>query len=212
MKGNRVENPKDFSAILAGRPIIAILRGMDLTTSLDIAQRVWDRGIGVVEVPVQDQASFEIFRALNQHGWERNEPVGAGTITDLELLARVLDADAAFTVAPGLDLDVLEASMQAGIPHLPGVGTASEVQAALRRGCRVVKAFPASSLSPSWFREMRGPFPQVDCVATGGIDASNTRAFLLAGAVAVGVGSALRSPSAADAFFDIVEEAVANRL
>lgn len=195
----------DFSAVLRGRPVIAILRGMDLSVALDVAHRVWDRGIGVVEVPVQDEASFETFQAVRLRGLDRGEPVGVGTVTRLELLERVIDAGADFTVAPGFDLAVVEASAEAGVPHLPGVGTATEVQKALLAGCDHVKAFPASSLSPSWFREMRGPFPAATFIATGGIDTSNVKDFLAAGAAAVGIGSALRSQRAADALFDLVE-------
>lgn len=200
-----------FAAVLRQRPLVAILRGMDVSQAVAIAERVWDRGIGIVEVPVQDPASFETFQALLTRGAERGEPVGAGTIVDVELLRRVIDAGASFTVAPGLDLEVLHGSVRAGVPHLPGVATATEVQTAVRAGCTVLKAFPASSLSPRWVREMRGPFPQVSCVATGGVDAGNAAEFLAAGAVALGVGSALQSPSSASELFDIVEEALALR-
>jgi 2-dehydro-3-deoxyphosphogluconate aldolase/(4S)-4-hydroxy-2-oxoglutarate aldolase len=200
-----------FTGILRRRPLVAILRGMGTSEAITIAERVWDRGIGIVEVPVQDSASFGTFQAVLNHGAERGEAVGAGTIVDVELLRRVVDAGASFTVAPGLDLGVLHASISAGVPHLPGVATATEVQTALRAGCAVVKAFPASSLSSRWVREMRGPFPQVSCVATGGIDASNAAEFLTAGAIALGVGSALHSTPSASELFDIVEEALAAR-
>ncbi|WP_235493569.1 bifunctional 4-hydroxy-2-oxoglutarate aldolase/2-dehydro-3-deoxy-phosphogluconate aldolase [Leifsonia sp. Leaf336] len=200
-----------FAGILRQRPLVAILRGMDISEAMTIAERVWDRGIGIVEVPVQDSASFTTFQAVLDQGAERGEAVGAGTIVDIELLRRVVDAGASFTVAPGLDLDVLVGSNSAGVPHLPGVATATELQTALRAGCTVVKAFPASSLSSRWMREMRGPFPQVSCVATGGIDASNAAEFLAAGAIALGVGSALQSASSASELFDIAEEALAVR-
>lgn len=201
-----VSDATGFAGVLRGRPLVAILRGMDVCDAVAVAERVWDRGIGIVEVPVQDPASWETFETVRRAGSERGEPVGAGTVVGLELLRRVVDAGASFSVAPGLDLDVLHASVRAGVPHLPGVATATEVQTALRAGCAVAKAFPASSLTPRWVREMRGPFPQVTYVATGGVDAGNAADFLAAGAVALGVGSVLRSPSAASELFDVVEE------
>jgi 2-dehydro-3-deoxyphosphogluconate aldolase/(4S)-4-hydroxy-2-oxoglutarate aldolase len=86
---------------------------------------------------------------------------------------------------------VAEASRAAGLPHVPGVATASEVQRALATGHTWLKMFPASTLGPRWLREMRGPFPEVSFVATGGIDGDNAVDYLGAGAAAVGVGSAI---------------------
>ncbi|MGI5244133.1 hypothetical protein [Dactylosporangium sp. CA-139066] len=80
---------------------------------------------------------------------------------------------------------------RASQPHLPGVATASEVHHALNAGCRWLKAFPAGSLGPGWLPEMRGPFPEARFVPMGGIDAGNARAYLAAGAAALGVGSAV---------------------
>ena len=95
----------------------------------------------------------------------------------------------------------------AKLPHLPGVATPSEKQSAARLGCTVLKAFPASILSPEWFKAMRGPFPGVSLVATGGIDASNAVAFLDAGATTIAVGSALEDSRQ----LDLVAEIIATR-
>jgi 2-dehydro-3-deoxyphosphogluconate aldolase / (4S)-4-hydroxy-2-oxoglutarate aldolase len=61
-----------------------------------------------------------------------------------------------------------------------------------------VKLFPASSLDPAHVRELRGPFPDIELIATGGVDAASARAFLEAGCVAVGVGGALVRADAAE--------------
>jgi 2-dehydro-3-deoxyphosphogluconate aldolase/(4S)-4-hydroxy-2-oxoglutarate aldolase len=74
---------------------------------------------------------------------------------------------------------------------VPGVATPSEVHGATALGCRWLKAFPAVSLGPSWFSAVRGPFPDVRFVATGGITPATARSFLEAGAAAVGIGSAV---------------------
>jgi 2-dehydro-3-deoxyphosphogluconate aldolase/(4S)-4-hydroxy-2-oxoglutarate aldolase len=128
-------------------------------------------------------------------GRERGMPVGAGTVITPEQVAAASAAGAAYTVAPGLDGVVLAASLAAGMPHLPGVATPTEVQQAVRAGCTWVKAFPASVLGPAWFRELRGPFPRVRTVATGGVDGHTAPQYLAAGASVVGVGSALSDPA-----------------
>jgi 2-dehydro-3-deoxyphosphogluconate aldolase/(4S)-4-hydroxy-2-oxoglutarate aldolase len=74
---------------------------------------------------------------------------------------------------------------------MPGAATPTEVEAAWQSGATFVKLFPASSLGPSFVRELRGPMPEVETIPSGGINGENARQFLDAGAVAVGIGSAL---------------------
>lgn len=184
----------DNSAIadlLGGVSLMAILRGMGVERSLAVATRAWDLGITAVEVPVQTPTDVEALRQVADAARERGLVVGAGTVVTVEHVRQAKDAGAAFTVSPGLDLDVVRASYDAGLPPLPGVATASEVQRALTAGLTWLKAFPASLLGTGWFPAMRGPFPQARFVATGGMGAGNARAFLDAGARVVAVGSAL---------------------
>ncbi|RZU45680.1 2-dehydro-3-deoxyphosphogluconate aldolase/(4S)-4-hydroxy-2-oxoglutarate aldolase [Streptomyces sp. BK022] len=187
-------NPPTFDRVFAEAPVMAILRGMPLDRSVELATLAWDLGIECVEVPVQSRTAAEVLAAVVKAGAERGRPVGAGTVTTPQRLAWAVSAGAAFTVAPGFDAGVARASLDAGLPHLPGVATATEVQAARALGLDWLKAFPAGVLGPDWFRAMRGPFPEVPFVATGGIDASNAAAFLAAGAKVVAVGSALEDP------------------
>ncbi|MBT2483601.1 MULTISPECIES: bifunctional 4-hydroxy-2-oxoglutarate aldolase/2-dehydro-3-deoxy-phosphogluconate aldolase [unclassified Microbacterium] len=180
-----------FDDILREAPLMAILRGMGVERTLAVATRAWDLGITAVEVPVQTSVDVEALRVLAAAARERGLTVGAGTVVTLEHVRQAKDAGAAFTVSPGFDLDIVRASHEAGMPSLPGVATASEVQQALGAGLTWLKAFPASLLGPGWFPAMRGPFPGARFVATGGMDSSNAREFLDAGVRVVAVGSAL---------------------
>jgi len=121
--------------------------------------------------------------------------VGAGTVRTLSQLQAACDAGADFVVSPLLDESILEAALDAGRPAIPGAYTPTEVDRAWRAGATFVKLFPASSLGPAHVRELRGPLPEIELIPTGGIDASNARAFLDAGAAAVGVGSAFVTAS-----------------
>lgn len=180
-----------FTDIFGTVPLMAILRGMGVERTLATATRAWDLGITAVEVPIQTPADIEALRVLAEAARERGLTVGAGTVVSPEHVRQAADAGAAFTVSPGLDIDVVRASHDAGLPPLPGVATATEVQRALDEGLTWLKAFPASLLGTGWFPAMRGPFPQARFVATGGMDSSNARAYLDAGVRVVAVGSAL---------------------
>ncbi len=189
---------------LLATPVMAILRGYDPARTAELAHRAWDLGIQAVEVPIGEPGQVPSLVAAVQAGRERGLPVGAGTVITPEQVAAAAAAGCAYTVAPGLDVAILAASIAAGMPHLPGVSTPTEVQQAVRAGCTWVKAFPASVLGPAWFRELRGPFPRVRTVATGGVDALSAPQYLAAGASVVGVGSALSDPAQVESLAKLV--------
>lgn len=180
-----------FADALAGRPVMAILRNMSVERTVRLSETAWDLGIELVEVPVQSPDAFPALEAAVAAAEQRGKHVGAGTVTSVEQVKRVKEIGAKFAVAPGFDLAVVEAARDHGLPYLPGVATPSEVQAAVAAGLVYLKAFPATVLGTGWFKALRGPFPGVRFVATGGIDANNAEQFLDAGAVTVAVGSAL---------------------
>lgn len=180
-----------FATLFGDVPLMAILRGMGAERTLAVATAAWDLGITSVEVPVQTPADVEALRVLAEAAEERGLTVGAGTVVSLEHVRQAADAGASFTVSPGFDVEVVQASHDAGMPALPGVATATDVQLAMKSGLTWLKAFPASLLGPAWFKAMSGPFPQAHFVATGGMDSTNAAQYLDAGVRVVAVGSAL---------------------
>ena len=193
-----------FEEIFRDVPLMAILRGMGVERTLVTATRAWDLGITAVEVPVQTPTDVEALRVVAEAARERGLTVGAGTVVSLEHVRQAADAGAAFTVSPGFDVDVVRASHEAGMPALPGVATATEVQRAMAEGLTWLKAFPASLLGTGWFPAMRGPFPQARFVATGGMDSGNARSYLDAGVRVVAVGSALEDEAQLPALAELL--------
>ena len=183
-----------FDTLLAG-PVMAVLRGLPPEETVRIARTAWQLGVAAVEVPIGRPEQVPALAAAVAAGRAEGRGVGAGTVLTVEQVAAARVAGAVFTVSPGFDPDVLRASLAADMPHLPGVATPTELHRAVAAGCGWVKVFPASALGPSWFRDIRGPFPDVRLVATGGITAATAADFLRAGADVVGVGSALSDPT-----------------
>ncbi|MHB1489592.1 MAG: bifunctional 4-hydroxy-2-oxoglutarate aldolase/2-dehydro-3-deoxy-phosphogluconate aldolase [Cellulomonas sp.] len=184
----------DFESMFARTQVMAILRGYSVDRTVQLARTAWDLGVVCVEIPVQSRQAVDALAATVEAARGRDVFIGAGTVTTRAAVEDAARAGALFTVAPGLDEVVARASLDAGLPHLPGVATPSDIQRATRMGFAWLKAFPAAVLSPAWISAMRGPFPQVHFVATGGIDSTNARFFLDAGCHGVAVGSALESP------------------
>ncbi len=174
--------------------MLAIVRGVFTGVEIDaVADALLRHGFGTVEVTWNSPDAAEHVARLAA----RADPellVGAGTIVHAEQVRRAVAAGARFLVSPGWDPDVWAAAQRAGVPLLPGVFTASEVQAARAHGARLLKLFPAHLHGPSWMRALSGPFDDVRFVPTGGVTTENLGAYLRAGAFAVAIGSALFRP------------------
>jgi len=187
--------PEGFDQIIGPHRVMAILRGHPPGQAVSLANRIWDAGVELVEVPIATADAVAALRAVIGAGAERGKRVGAGTVVTPEQVRAAAAAGAAYTVAPGLDLAVLAASLSAGLTHLPGVATPTEMQRARAAGCRWVKAFPAGALGTAWVRAVKDPFPDVAIVATGGLRVTDVSDFLSAGARVVALGQALADPA-----------------
>jgi 2-dehydro-3-deoxyphosphogluconate aldolase/(4S)-4-hydroxy-2-oxoglutarate aldolase len=181
--------------LFADQRVMVILRGMSSPdAAADSAHRAWDAGVELVEVPIGQPGDAEALAAVVEAGRSRGKAVGAGTIIAPDRVRAAQKAGARYTVAPGFDPNILELSEQAGLSHLPGVATPSEVQQAWSAGCRWVKAFPANTLGPEWFSAIRGPFPDVRYLATGGVSLAAARSYVDAGASIVAFGASAATP------------------
>lgn len=184
-----------FAEATRRTPVIGVFRGATVERALELSRTAWRAGVELVEVTVETDAGLDALRAVVAAAQGRT--VGAGTVTTRARLDAALEAGAAFIVSPGLHPDVVDECVARDIAVLPGVATATEVAAAADRGIRWVKAFPASVLTPEWVAAMRGPFPEISFVASGGVGPRNAAAFLDAGCRAVASGSSFATPDAA---------------
>ncbi|HET7473666.1 MAG TPA: bifunctional 4-hydroxy-2-oxoglutarate aldolase/2-dehydro-3-deoxy-phosphogluconate aldolase [Candidatus Limnocylindrales bacterium] len=180
----------DVASAIRTHRLVAVLRRIEPRSRLlDLVGELAEDGIRIFEItfdaPSAEDDLIAVARATT------GSVVGAGTIRTVGQARSAVDAGAAFAVSPILDPAVVAAALGSGLPFIPGAATPTEADAAWRAGATFVKLFPASSLGPSFVRELRGPLPEIETIVTGGADAANARAFLEAGAVAVGIGSAL---------------------
>lgn len=185
----------DFEHIVSSDRVMIILRGCPPGQATELAELAWSAGVRLIEVPIGTPTQLETLAAVTRAGQRRGMAVGAGTVITPQLADAAADTGAEYTVAPGFDPEVLSASLSLGMPHLPGVATPTEIQTAYRAGCRWVKVFPAATLGPQWVRAIRGPFPDIHQVATGGISIDAAMDYLDAGAHVVAFGAdAARRP------------------
>ncbi len=170
--------------------IVAVIRLKDPARLQDVVDAISAGGIRAMEVTMSVPGAVELIAGLAP----RMPPgflLGAGTVTDADTARRVIDAGAQFIVSPVFRRAVIAACHAGNIPALPGCFSPTEILDAWEAGADIVKVFPASVLGTAFFRDLRGPLPHVKVMPTGGVTLDNAGEWLKAGAVAVGVGSAL---------------------
>ena len=144
-------------------------------------------GIEQVEVTIDTPGALEAVAGAAGEG----RTVGVGTIVDSEQVRAAAAAGAQFVVSPGLVPEVIETALELGLEPMPGVFTATEILTATAAGARVMKLFPASCGGPSYLRALRGPFPTIAIIPTGGVRIEEVQDYLRAGATAIALGSEL---------------------
>jgi 2-dehydro-3-deoxyphosphogluconate aldolase/(4S)-4-hydroxy-2-oxoglutarate aldolase len=170
--------------------IIPSVRLYSPEDALFAAEAVAAGGIPIVEVPMTIPGGVKVIGEL-----VRRNPgmiVGAGTLFEVEVAHRCLDAGATFLTSTGLDLEILNFGLKRSVVVLPGALTPTEVMAAFKAGADFVKVFPCSQVGgPSYIKALKAPFPQVPLIASGGVNQQTVADFILAGAAAVGIGADL---------------------
>jgi 2-dehydro-3-deoxyphosphogluconate aldolase/(4S)-4-hydroxy-2-oxoglutarate aldolase len=171
--------------------LIAVLRRVEPRDKLfALVDDLAEAGVRVFEITFDSPSAGADLGALRAR-LGSDFVIGAGTIMTTGQMFSAHNAGADFCVAPVLDTALLGISVDHALPFIPGGFTPTELRAAWSGGATFVKLFPASAAGPSFIRELRGPLPDIEVIPTGGVDPSNARALLEAGAVAVGIGSAL---------------------
>ena len=172
--------------------IIAIVRTADTSSAVQGAVPLLDAGITSLELPLTNPGALEAIRQLRAD--HPSAVIGAGSVLDEASAVAAVRAGAQFLVAPNLNVSVIRAGHRYGAAVLPGAGSVSEVVQALEAGADAVKVFPAPT--PQWVRNVLAVLPHAPLVPTGGVAPADVPAWLEAGAVACGIGSALgRTPS-----------------
>jgi 2-dehydro-3-deoxyphosphogluconate aldolase / (4S)-4-hydroxy-2-oxoglutarate aldolase len=171
--------------------VVPVVRASSPGEARIAAEAVCQGGIPIVEITMTVPGALDVIREL-----ARNKPsevlVGAGTVLNAEVARRCLDAGAEFLVSPGLNIGTVEFAVREGTLIMAGALTPTEVITAWEAGADFVKIFPCGQVGGAkYIKALKGPFPQVPMVPTGGVNLNTAAEFIEAGAVALGIGGEL---------------------
>lgn len=170
--------------------LIAIVRLSSAAHLERVAECLVEGGISVVEFTMNTPGALEALSRVRKSVGD-DFVLGAGTVLDVQTARAAMRAGAEFIVSPNINPEVVSATSREERVSVPGAFTPTEVWAAMEAGADLVKLFPANFLGPDYLRTLRAPLSDVRLVPTGGVDTVNMKAYLDAGASALGVGSSL---------------------
>ena len=192
------ESTKRTSAIVSALEeagVVAVIRMKDPAKLRAVVDAIAEGGVRALEITMTVPGAVDLIRQIAPT-LPSGFVFGAGTVLDAGTVARVVDAGARFIVSPVFRRSVIEACHTHDVAALPGCFTPTEILDAWDAGAHIVKVFPATTLGPSYLKDLRAPLPQVKLMPTGGVTVENAGDWIRAGAVAVGVGTSLLDTAA----------------
>jgi len=170
--------------------VVAVIRMRDAGKLREVVDAIAEGGVRAIEVTMSVPNAIELIAKLAA-SLPSTILLGAGTVIDAATARAVIDAGARYIVSPVFRREVIDACHEGDAAAAPGCFTPTEILDAHEHGADIVKVFPATALGPGFIKDVRAPLPQLRLMPTGGVTLDNAGDWIRAGAVAVGVGSAL---------------------
>lgn len=182
-----------LNAYLAKCPMVAILRGVEPSDCIEVAQTLLDAGFTTIEVPLNSPKPLESIALLAAKFGEQ-ALIGAGTVTTVEQVTAVNRVGAKLIFSPNCDSQVIKMTKHLDMVSIPGCATPTEAFVAIDAGADLIKLFPAGLVTPSVIKAIKEVLPAIPMLAVGGVNTTNMADFLNAGCFGVGLGGALYKP------------------
>lgn len=175
---------------LRENPVIAVLRAEHAREYEPVVDALVRGGVRSIELTLSTEGVFEVLPELSSR-FGADAEIGVGTVTTAGQARRALDGGAQFLVTPAMTLPVVAAAVARGVPVFPGGLTPTELLSGWEAGATAVKVFPASAVGPGYVSQLRGPFPGLQVVPSGGVGIEDAADWIGAGALAVSLGGPL---------------------
>ena len=197
---------KEILAFITEVGIVPIVRTSSAETAVQAVEAIYAGGIRAAEITMTVPGAIHALEKVADR-FGGKIVLGAGTVLDPETARACMLAGAEFFVTPSLRLSTIEMAKRYSKVICPGALTPTEVLTAWEAGADVVKIFPCGNVGgPKYIKALKGPFPQIEMIPTGGVNLETTGDFLKAGACAVAVGSELvDAKTVKEGRFDIIE-------
>jgi 2-dehydro-3-deoxyphosphogluconate aldolase/(4S)-4-hydroxy-2-oxoglutarate aldolase len=186
-----------LSSVLNETKVVAVLRAAHARDHAPVIEALQRGGVLSIELTLSTPGVFDELPLLKDRFGAGLE-IGVGTVTTASEAETALDLGATYIVTPVIDRGVIETCVRRGTAVFPGGLTPTELHAGWKLGATAVKVFPAATVGPGYISQLRGPFPEIQVIPSGGVGIDDVPSWIKAGAVAVSLGG----PLLEDAFKD----------
>ena len=174
--------------------VVSIIRMKTSNHIMKVLESLQAGGINTWEITLNTPNALQSIETIaSENG---SSMIGAGTVLDVAMAKRAINAGAKFLVTPVVNPDIIVAAHQHEVPVFMGAFSPTEIFTAHECGADMVKLFPAGIHGLSYFRALQGPLKEIKLMPTGGVTPDNAGEWIHAGAHAVGIGSSLIQPEA----------------
>lgn len=178
------------SQLLLDTRVIAVLRAKHAREYARVIEALVRGGVRSIELTLSTDGVFEELPNLRD-SFGSSVEIGVGTVTSVEQAITAIEAGASYLVTPVTSSAIIDASVSRGVPIYPGGLTPTELLAGWSSGGTAVKVFPASVVGEGYVSMLRGPFPDIQVIPSGGVGIDDAARWIKAGALAVSVGGPL---------------------
>lgn len=181
---------KSWLSKLKQHQVIAVIRAGEVSLTHQMALAVASGGMQLIEITWNSAGATELIAQLRVD--LPNCTIGTGTLLNLQQMQGAIAAGAQFLFTPHVDPVMIQAAVDIGIPIIPGALSPTEIVTAWSSGASCVKVFPVEAVGGvKYIKSLQGPLGDIPLIPTGGVTLDNAKAFLQAGAIAVGLSSQL---------------------
>jgi 2-dehydro-3-deoxyphosphogluconate aldolase/(4S)-4-hydroxy-2-oxoglutarate aldolase len=199
--------PREILSFVTDVGIVPVVRTSSAESAIRSVEAIYNGGVRAAEITMTVPGAI---RALEKVADRFGDKIvlGAGTVLDPETARACMLAGAEFFVTPSLKLATIEIAKRYSKVICPGALTPTEVLTAWEAGADVVKVFPCGNVGgPKYIKALKGPFPHIEMIPTGGVNLETAGEFLKAGACAVAVGGELvDAKSIKENRYDVIEQ------
>lgn len=177
-------------ARLCEKGVVAIIRASSSNQLLDVAKALLAGGVECIEVTMTTPNALQVIADCRKNIGDK-ALIGVGSVLNAGVARQAIQAGAQYIISPVFKAEIIDAAHAADLPCIPGAFTPTEICAATDAGADIVKVFPAGQFGPGYFKDILAPMPHLKLSPTGGVDLDTAADWIAAGAVSLGVGSAL---------------------
>ena len=175
--------------------VVSVVRAESAEDAVKIVEAVVDGGIKSIELTYSVPRANDVIADLVSTYAGTDVMIGAGTVLESTSARLAIIAGAQFIVSPTFNKEVAKICNLYQIPYIPGVMTPLEAQTAMEYGSELIKLFPGDITGPAMIKDLKGPFPYINVMPSGGVNESNVAEWFKVGATAVSAGGGVTAPA-----------------